>query len=378
MQHTYDGKKIHLVLYHKNCSDGHAAAAIADKFLNPPADGSAPTVFMALPPNPDPVECAGMNVLVLDLSFSKENMLKMMASAASILVIDHHKTAVEELKDIPDENKMFDNSKCGAVLTWDYFYNNVDGYPLFLQYVQSRDIWTQDLPYTNEVWELTHPHRDGFADFQNYIFGPRAVMDQIIDEAKAIKAYKDDNIKHIVESKVTLLTIEMDGALYIVGYFNTPLYISEAGNEILKRYSFVDFACNVQFDFGHEETYMSLRSDDQRADVSAIAKRLGGGGHRNAAGLKLSGIQHRLPFRHVDVDLVWEVAKRPRENVDWNGLSYTVVRVPMNKYTINFSKGMIDLLKTKFNDIEGIVYEAAKTEFLLNFSTCSLHTGSQR
>jgi len=397
--HAYKGQPIDLVIYHAGCSDGHAAAAVADLFLESMAHkngyrNSYQTQFLALPPSPEPVDVTGKSVLVLDLSFNRDQTMKMIESAKSFLVIDHHKTSREGLEDIPAENKMFDMNKCGATLAWEYFYTNSkaqygneyihtdylkcpdDHVPEFLQYVESRDIWTQRLPLTNEVFEITHAwSRDSFEPFQELMVD-RVALDKVKAQAAAIKSYKDSQIDTIVSRKVTLLTVEIDGVLRIVAYYNTPLYISEAGHEILKRYPFADFACNMQYDIGHEETYVSFRSEDSRVDVSELAKRLGGGGHRNAAGAKLAGLHHRLPFRHVDVDLVWEVATGVRENIDWNGMSHTVVRVPLNKYTINFSRPMIELLKKRFEDIEGVLYEADKTQFFLNFETASLNTSN--
>lgn len=388
MVHAYKGQKIDLVIYHAGCSDGHSAAAVADLFLDPKPQ------FLALPPSPESVDVAGKSVLVLDLSFNKKQTLHMIETASSFLVIDHHKTSRDALQDIPEENKMFDMNKCGATLTWTYFYTNSraqygpkytptifvkspdDYIPTFLQYVESRDIWTQCFPLTNEVFEITHPwSRESFDQFQQLMIDCTEFK-KVLAQAEAIKEYKDCQIATIVNRKVTILTAEIEGKLRVVAYYNTPLYLSEAGNEILKRYPFVDFACNMQYDIGHEETYVSFRSEDSRIDVSELAKKLGGGGHRNAAGAKLPALYHKLPYRHVDVDLVWEIATGVRENIDWNGVSHTVVRVALNKYTINFSRAMIELLREKFQDIEGVLYEAEKTQFFLNFETASLNTSN--
>ncbi len=54
------------------------------------------------------------------------------------------------------------------------------------------------------------------------------------------------------------------------------------------------------YDLHHNQTNFSLRSLDDRADVSSIAKQLGGGGHRNASGVVLTGSTGQLPFPRID------------------------------------------------------------------------------
>ncbi len=56
------------------------------------------------------------------------------------------------------------------------------------------------------------------------------------------------------------------------------------------------FSCVFNFDFINQNTFFSLRSTDDRTDVSKIAKKLGGGGHRNAAGCMVNEIKFDLGF----------------------------------------------------------------------------------
>ena len=62
-------------------------------------------------------------------------------------------------------------------------------------------------------------------------------------------------------------------------------FVSEAAHELLNRNPDAPFAaCIVR---SHDGTTYSLRSMDDRMDVSEIAKSYGGGGHRNAAGFRV-------------------------------------------------------------------------------------------
>jgi nanoRNase/pAp phosphatase (c-di-AMP/oligoRNAs hydrolase) len=53
------------------------------------------------------------------------------------------------------------------------------------------------------------------------------------------------------------------------------------------------------YDHGSREHRVSLRSFHEHVDVSEVAKRFGGGGHRKAAGFQLSG--------NVSIESIFEV-----------------------------------------------------------------------
>ena len=61
-----------------------------------------------------------------------------------------------------------------------------------------------------------------------------------------------------------------------------PMFASEVGHALLDAHPDAPFAATY---YENDKRVMwSLRSRDERQDVSAIASKFGGGGHRNAAG----------------------------------------------------------------------------------------------
>jgi oligoribonuclease NrnB/cAMP/cGMP phosphodiesterase (DHH superfamily) len=66
----------------------------------------------------------------------------------NVFILDHHKTAEEELKDIDD--KIFDMHHSGAYLSWNYFYDfdnenrSVVSSKVreFILLIEDRDLWT--------------------------------------------------------------------------------------------------------------------------------------------------------------------------------------------------------------------------------------------
>ena len=71
----------------------------------------------------------------------------MIEQAEALVVIDHHKSAVVELHDI--SNTIFDMKKSGAMLAWEFFHPGKEA-PKFIQYIQDRDLWQWELPYSKE------------------------------------------------------------------------------------------------------------------------------------------------------------------------------------------------------------------------------------
>lgn len=68
---------------------------------------------------------------------------------------------------------------------------------------------------------------------------------------------------------------------------NVPyMFASDCGEELLKLYPNAPFVA-AWFRRGDGKLQFSLRSEDHRTDVSEIAARFGGGGHRNASGFQV-------------------------------------------------------------------------------------------
>jgi hypothetical protein len=95
-------------------------------------------------------------------------------------------------------------------------------------------------------------------------------------------SYIQDGVK-----KIAINFMLIDTKLYFVGSVNTSVLKSEIGNTMFHFYPNANFACCYSNNTFTGETYISLRSVDNATDVSVIAEKFGGGGHRNAAGISV-------------------------------------------------------------------------------------------
>lgn len=86
--------------------------------------------------------------------------------------------------------------------------------------------------------------------------------------------------KYIKMKAKELKNLNIDG--FNAGVVIAESYLSELGNELSKKYPELDFIAIVN------SGSISYRTNKENVDVGSIAKKLGGGGHRKAAGSPIS------------------------------------------------------------------------------------------
>ena len=105
---------VNVIIYHADCTDGFGSAYSAWRLLGNRSE------YHACKHGTQPPDVTGKNVVILDFSFDNATTKKMIEEANSLLVIDHHKSAMVELHDIA--NTYFDMTKSGSILAWEFFH----------------------------------------------------------------------------------------------------------------------------------------------------------------------------------------------------------------------------------------------------------------
>lgn len=295
-----------LCIYHGNCADGFTAAwAVWKRF------GDAWDYHAGVYQNPPP-DVRGRDVVIVDFSYKRDVLIEMRRAAKSILVLDHHKTAAEDLAiggpffDVRPwhargENKdlwadlltdraiddmensrcihvLFDMHRSGAGITWDFFHRTKPRHPL-VNYVEDRDLWKFELPGSRNI--------AAFVFSYPYEFPLWDEMARFIEHAQPEAERAGAAIEQKHHKDVAELTAALKRRMTIGGHevwvANLPYTLtSDAGHLMATGEPFA--ACYWDTPDGR---VFSLRSTDDGVDVSEIAKLFGGGGHRNAAGFRL-------------------------------------------------------------------------------------------
>lgn len=304
----FDKNKIDVVFYHGYCSDGFGSAMVVRKYFTEifGKESVEKIRFKAsfhskkteTIPDRFYENLAGKNVLFVDFTQKKDVTIRIMSVCNSLMILDHHKSAQEDLADIDSSCKIFDMKRSGVGITWNYFFGDAP-LPLFLSYIQDRDLWTNsyadidafvaffyDLPFEFEVWE---PYFDD------------AKIPEGIEIGKRRLEYKNLLIEKSLKQNSYRAIHEINGKYHVVGYVNSNDFRSELGNGLVMD-KLNDFGCVWSFDGVKNQSRFSLRSVDTKADVGQIAALVGGGGHRNASGININGCVAYIPFPRVPRD----------------------------------------------------------------------------
>lgn len=262
-----------LCIYHANCLDGFTSAWIVHRAM--PSASFHEGMYGEVPP-----DCKGRDVIFVDFCYKAETMQRIVDEANSVIVLDHHKSAVPELEKVTGiREKVIDMGRSGAMITWDYF-NPKRHPPLLVQFVQDRDLWRFFMddtkavcallfmyPQTLQAWDEAH-HALNF-DYRGFVAK---------GELLVAKHQKDvEDLIRLGKHRITILGHDVPAVNC------APTHASDVGNLLAPG---EPFAAMYQFVDG--VLACSLRSTDEGIDVSEIASSFGGGGHRNAAGFKIS------------------------------------------------------------------------------------------
>ena len=272
------------VIYHSNCLDGFGAAWAARRYFQ--VNGKRedvefiPGVYQTTLP-----DVTGKFVYVVDFSYKREDMKKLASQAKQITVIDHHASAIKDLEDLDKEvvnlNLHFGKDNSGAVLTWRHFFPNNEC-PMLLKHIEDRDLWAWKLEGTKEITTGLFAKGFNFEGWSELIETGENGIAHLYAIGSVLNEKFDADLARIIKSSTHRLVI--DG--YSVPAINAPgMFASEGGN-ILSQGE--PFAAVYQILDG--KLSFSLRSQGNEAqalDVSVIAAKFGGGGHKNAAGFSI-------------------------------------------------------------------------------------------
>lgn len=267
-----------IVLYHANCLDGFGAALAA--FLKFREGDESLCDFFAASYGEDMPDCRDREVYLLDFSYRRPALKELCEAAKSVTIIDHHISAQNDLSGLDEEHDnleiVFDMEKSGAVLAWEYFHG--EDLPKLFLYIQDRDIWRNEFEETNDVYAALMSRPFDFLWWSDLI-GSEERQTSILEEGKAINRYRNKMIESY-RKRVVIADI----AGFMVPVVNCPGVIaSDLLGELAEG---KPFAAGYQ-DIGTRRNW-SLRSTDAGEDVSKIAEKLGGGGHRNASGFSMT------------------------------------------------------------------------------------------
>lgn len=239
---------------------------------------------------------AGRTVYMLDFSFKRDWMKKLLTANRHTIVLDHHKTAEAELADLRglgvDPIIMFDMAQCGAVLAWRYLHAGLP-VPTLFRYIQARDLWQwESVPDAREVDACIRLLTSEVQGYENQIGVLRDLLTKMADDILV-----DDMVNAgralLRQRSADCQTAARSSKVFTIGdrqvaVMNQTGQISEVGEAMLRYHPHANYSASYFIKAGSLLAIFSLRSRvGDGVDVSEVAKTMGGGGHACAAGCQI-------------------------------------------------------------------------------------------
>lgn len=275
-------------IYHKDCIDGTMAAAILlrkfpDVELFSLKHGYSNDDFQKIV---DSVE-EGVIIYIVDFSLPLPNIEKLHAKQPhKIITIDHHIGVKEELEKIDRNNLdftyIFDNKKSGASLTWSYLFE--EKIPEIVRLVERGDL---NLDMQEEIVQhsgfLLIPLMNKPEKMMQVLEIP---IDEILRKGGEVGDFAEYLMGHYLE-KAEPITVLVDGNP-IISYnvsFNIERLRSTIGARLVKKHNETILLYRI---VGHAVNYSFRSNDELNPSALSLAESLGGGGHRNASGARVT------------------------------------------------------------------------------------------
>ncbi len=258
-----------LCIYHKNCLDGKAAAAVVLRRV--PACELLPMQYREQPPVVE-----GREVFMVDFGMPIEAMRALKAQATILTWIDHHASS------LPIHARLgwghLDVTTCGAVLAWRVLFPGKPMPPI-LPFIEDKDLWRWALPDSRAV----------SAGLARSFAGLKVEGILEADPAAMAELGRDDLAKQAERVRAVVQTgIAVENAYGLPGVRMLAVPVNHDQNEIS------ELACQSTADggLGYDLAVMFYRKKDglwvhslrsAKVDCAALAERFGGGGHPNSA-----------------------------------------------------------------------------------------------
>lgn len=268
--------------YHAGCPDGFGAVWAVRRAWGDDADYVARGHEDAIRAE----DYEGALVVFVDIAAPNADLRALGESAARLVVLDHHVSTREQVLSEPSlETDLrrsghllhFDLSHSGAMLAWEHFHDGAPP-PDLLRYVEDQDLWAWKLPGSDAVNAAIGSYPRTFEVWDALALRP---AHELAAEGEPIVRAHRVEVERLLRTAhpVALGTKRVEAV-------NSALLRSAIGHELARRAAF-GAPWGLVYRLHAERVDVSLYSIGE-LDVSRIARRHGGGGHRNAAGFSVS------------------------------------------------------------------------------------------
>lgn len=276
-----------VIIYHADCPDGFGGAYAAWKKFGDTAS------YLPRPmPAPVPAGLTDKTIYIIDYSYDHSTLTHLVATNKHVVVIDHHQSAERAVRSFPQN--IFDITHSGAVLAWQYFHPTLP-VPSVLAYVEDHDLWRFALTEHREFNVALHQEPRTFESWDALIerLKDTNTLINFIAKGALLATFEDKLIESLLTHRERVRFREHE-----VWAINASLYRSTLGNKLAEENEATGgIPLGIVYYRKDGGVRVSLRSKGD-VDVASMAEAYGGGGHKNAASIK---VRHfgELPFEFL-------------------------------------------------------------------------------
>lgn len=228
-------------------------------------------------------------IYFLDFSFKKDMFETLLDKAHTIFLLDHHKTAYDELNHLFNHNKLkvyFDLNECGSSLTYKYLYPK-EPLHILIEHIKDQDLWLWNNPKSMDYCSFLSSKElslDSYFKYYSFAFSTPDFNSFYENSLSIGRVLRSTNIKRAKETigsnlvkrdllhfkNVCIVNCPSD----LTGFVKTEL-VEDQGEDYLLTYA-----------IGNEGMRISTRSaiDKSALELAKAIDPVKAGGHVLAAG----------------------------------------------------------------------------------------------
>ncbi len=273
-----------VVFYHADCTDGFTSAWVAWKKFGDTAE------YIASFHDDEPVFLEGKEIYTIDITFPEVVTMRLMKDNKRVTAIDHHISTKETTLITHKPSFSLDHS--GSTLAWKYFFPD-DQIPQFLLNVEDRDLWRKKIPSSPVLYAYLDLFDFNFEIWDKLIkdFEVLDKRNKILETGQLLLKYEEKRMDRHINKNAMLVVFE-GHKTYAINESGYASQIGERLSEVLPPISII-WRQNK-----NGLIIVSLRGSGD-VDVSELAKKYGGGGHKNSAAFRLNSLTEIpwVPFK---------------------------------------------------------------------------------
>ena len=230
---------------------------------------------------------------IVDFSLeTEESWKRLLKVTKNVIWIDHHKSILKynDVAGHLEGVRKVGNLVSACFLTWKFLFPDQE-VPEIVKLISDFDTWT--FKYGDKTWHCfyglyTENYTNPKAKVWEICFDSNEPIKSIIDKGKIAKQAIGSLYRECLAPNKFFVNLE--------GYKGICINYMRCNSSIFSTAK-EDFDIMIPFYYNGSKWIFSLYAGDKDIDVSKIAEKFGGGGHKGAAGFKLDNIQDFLKYK---------------------------------------------------------------------------------